>query len=81
MKKDEDMVKEIIEEFENGELIDAPERIPHQDEAEIARFLLPKIQIEILKEFAKRNNVTLSLLVSRWLRDRIRQERDKLKDK
>ncbi len=74
-----DKVKDVIRAFENDELVDAPERVPCKDKASHIIFLLPDVQIRILNEFAERKNLSISTLVSSWLRDRIRQERDEMK--
>ncbi len=40
---------------------------------------LPRQMIEILKEFARRAGIGYEVLVKRWLDERIRQERDRLR--
>jgi hypothetical protein len=44
------------------------------EESELVSLRLPVLQVAVLKEFARRAEVSFDVLVSRWLDDRIRSE-------
>ena len=71
---DENKYRDIVQ---NGE--DAPDAVPRADEAMLLNLQLPKKLVTILEEFARRLDFSVPVLVNRWLDDRIRHERDKLK--
>ena len=54
--------------------IDAPDAVPRQAESVPISIRVPKVMLEILREFARREGVGYQVLMKRWLDDRIRQE-------
>jgi hypothetical protein len=61
--------------------VDAPEKIPNIGKSTLIDFRVPTDMLTILKEFARRERIGYQVLMKRWLDDRIREERDKLRKK
>ena len=61
--------------------VDAPEKIPNIGMSTLIDFRVPTDMVTILKEFARRQGIGYKVLMKRWLDDRIREERDKLREK
>jgi len=59
--------------------VDAPERVPRSGESTPISVRLPKRQLAILREFARRKSVGYQVLMKRWLEDRIRAEFDRMR--
>ena len=59
----------------------APERIPNIAKSTAISLRVPTDMLTILKEFARRERIGYQVLMKRWLDDRIREERDKLREK
>jgi hypothetical protein len=53
---------------------DAPDAVPRAKEAIQINIRLPRQMVEILKEFARRSDISYEVLIKRWLDERIRQE-------
>jgi predicted DNA binding CopG/RHH family protein len=58
---------------------DAPDAVPNAKASESISLRLPKAMLEILKKFAKREGIGYQVLMKRWLDDRIRKERERLR--
>jgi hypothetical protein len=56
-------------------LVDAPDAVPRVKESVSISIRLPRLMVEILKEFARRSGIGYQVLMKRWLDERIRQER------
>ena len=74
---------EEVRKWDSGQIdprgwTDAPERVPKQKESVSITVRVPSRMLEILKEFARREDIGYQVLMKRWLDDRIRVERDKL---
>jgi len=61
--------------------VDAPEKIPNIGKSTLIDFRVPTEMVTILKEFPRRQDIGYKALMKRWLDDRIREERDKLREK
>lgn len=61
------------------EWVDAPEAVPRAAEATNINIYLPNKLVDLLKEFASRNNISYQVLIKRWLDDRIKIEFGNLK--
>ena len=59
----------------------SPEKIPNIGKSTLIDFRVPTDMVTILKEFARRQGIGYKVLMKRWLDDRIREERDKLREK
>ena len=73
-----------VAEIESGEWWDknwypSPQAVPRSGESQSITIRMPKGMVTILKAFAEREKIGYQVLIKRWLDDRIRQERDKLK--
>ncbi|MCI0380770.1 MAG: BrnA antitoxin family protein [Gemmataceae bacterium] len=53
---------------------DAPDSVPRVAESEALSIRLPKKQLALLEEFARRQGISFQILIKRWLDDRIRAE-------
>jgi hypothetical protein len=62
-----------------GGLVDAPDAVPRAKESVSISIRLPRLMVEILKEFARRSGIGYQVLMKRWLDERIRQERKRLR--
>lgn len=62
-----------------GSLVDAPEAVPRAKESIAISIRLPRLMVELLKEFARRSGIGYQVLMKRWLDERIRQERERLR--
>lgn len=60
---------------------DDPEAIPNIGKSTAISLRVPTDMLTILKEFARRERIGYQVLMKRWLDDRIREERDKLREK
>lgn len=74
-----DTLVEEAKRWANGELdprgwVDAPEAAPRHEESELVSLRLPVLQVAVLKEFARRTEVSFSVLMKRWIDDRIRSD-------
>ena len=58
--------------------IDSPEAIPRASESVSISLRMPRLMLEILREFARRRGIGYQVLMKRWLDDRIRDERNAL---
>ena len=58
---------------------DAPEAVPRAGESVAISIRLPRLMVEILKEFAGRAGIGYQVLMKRWLDERIRQERERMR--
>lgn len=81
----EELAREVRE-WEDGTRtlegwVDAPEKIPNIEKSTLIDFRVPTDMVTILKEFARRQGIGYKVLMKRWLDDRIREERDKLREK
>jgi hypothetical protein len=81
---DEELAQEARR-WDSGEVTpagweDAPEAVPRAGESVAISLRMPRRMVEILKEFARRSGVGYQVLIKRWLDDRIRQERDRLRE-
>lgn len=57
----------------------APDAIPRVGETQSINIRIPKLMLTILKTFAQREGIGYQVLMKRWLDDRIRSERDRLR--
>lgn len=57
----------------------APEMIPNQEKSEAISVRIPKQLLQILKLIAAKEGIGYQVLIKRWLDDRVRLERDKIK--
>ncbi|MDP6454872.1 MAG: CopG family antitoxin [SAR202 cluster bacterium] len=60
---------------------DATELAPNASKSTAISLRVPTDMLTILKEFARRERIGYQVLMKRWLDDRIREERDKLREK
>lgn len=73
-----------VELWESGSLTpagwrDAPEAVPRNRESKLVSIRFPVVMIELLKLFAQQEGIGYQVLIKRWLDDRLRNERDKLR--
>lgn len=54
--------------------VDAPEAVPRHSQSVSVTIRLPKLMLDLLREFAQREGVGYQVLMKRWLDDRIRRE-------
>ena len=59
---------------------DSPEAIPRVKASTMISLRVPAQMLTILKIFARREGIGYQVLLKRWLDDRIREERGKLKE-
>ena len=62
-----------------GSLVDAPDAVPRAKESVSLSIRLPRRMVEVLEEFARRSGIGCQVLIKRWLDERIRQERECLR--
>jgi predicted DNA binding CopG/RHH family protein len=60
---------------------DASDAVPRSAESVSISIRMPSNLLLILKEFARREGLGYQVLLKRWLDDRIRHERERLRDK
>lgn len=58
---------------------EAPSAVPRAREATAISLRMPTALLELLKKFAERDGVGYQVLIKRWLDDRVRVERDRLR--
>lgn len=58
---------------------DAADAIPRAREATAISIRMPTALLSLLKKFAEREGVGYQVLIKRWLDDRVREERDRLR--
>jgi len=66
-------------EMPNVGMEDSPDAVPRARESTQINIRLPCKMVDILKEFANREGIGYQALMKRWLDERIRQERDRLR--
>lgn len=54
--------------------VDAPEAVARGGESVSISMRLPKLMLEVLREFARREGTGYQVLMKRWLDERIREE-------
>jgi predicted DNA binding CopG/RHH family protein len=62
-----------------AEFEDAADAVPRAQEATAISIRMPKALLTVLKKFAAREGIGYQVLIKRWLDDRIREERDRLR--
>jgi hypothetical protein len=62
-----------------GGLVDDPDAVPRAKESVSISIRLPRLMVEVLKEFARRSGIGYQVLMKRWLDERIRQERERIR--
>jgi len=67
------------EEVPSGSLVEAPDAVPRAGESVSISIRLPRLMVEILKEFAHRSGIGYQVLMKRWLDERIRKERERIR--
>ena len=60
-------------------LVDTPDAVPRAKESVSISIRLPRLMVEVLKEFARRSGIGYQVLMKRWLDERIRKEREQLR--
>ena len=58
---------------------DAPDAVARSEEAQAISIRMPKKLLVILKKFAEREGVGYQVLMKKWLDDRVRFERDRMR--
>jgi len=58
---------------------DAPEAVPRAAESKAISIRLPVEMLQLLRGFAKREGIGYQVLIKRWLDDRLRTERERLR--
>jgi predicted DNA binding CopG/RHH family protein len=58
---------------------DAAEAIPRAREATAISIRMPTALLTVLKKFAEREGIGYQVLIKRWLDDRVREERERLR--
>jgi predicted DNA binding CopG/RHH family protein len=58
---------------------EAPDAIPRAAASELISMRMPGALLTILKEFARREGIGYQALIKRWLDERIRQERERVR--
>jgi predicted DNA binding CopG/RHH family protein len=58
---------------------DAADAVPRAREATAISIRMPTALLTVLKKFAEREGVGYQVLIKRWLDDRVREERDRLR--
>jgi predicted DNA binding CopG/RHH family protein len=59
--------------------VDDPSAIPRAKEATAISLRMPTALLELLKKFAEREGIGYQVLIKRWLDDRLRAERDRMR--
>src|SRR5215510_13983058 len=62
-----------------AEFEDTADAVPRAQEAIAISIRMPKAMLTVLKRFAERGGIGYQVLIKRWLDDRIREERDRLR--
>jgi len=62
-----------------ADFTDAAEAVPRAQEVTSISIRMPNALLTVLKKFAEREGVGYQVLIKRWLDDRIREERDRLR--
>jgi predicted DNA binding CopG/RHH family protein len=58
---------------------DAEDAVPRAREATAISLRMPTALLTVLKKFAEREGIGYQVLIKRWLDDRVREERDRLR--
>ncbi|HEY4244404.1 MAG TPA: CopG family antitoxin [Kofleriaceae bacterium] len=58
---------------------DAPDAVPRNNEARAISIRMPEALLDILKRFAEREGIGYQVLIKKWLDDRVRVERDRMR--
>lgn len=58
---------------------DAAEAVPRAREATAISIRMPTALLTLLKKFAEREGIGYQVLIKRWLDDRVREERDRMR--
>lgn len=58
---------------------DATDAVPRAREATAISLRMPTALLTVLKKFAEREGIGYQVLIKRWLDDRVREERDRLR--
>ncbi len=58
---------------------DAPEAVPRAAESKAISIRIPVTMLQLLRGFAKREGIGYQVLIKRWLNDRLRAERERLR--
>jgi len=58
---------------------DAPEAVPRAAESKAISIRLPVTMLQLLRGFAEREGIGYQVLIKRWLDDRLRAERERLR--
>jgi predicted DNA binding CopG/RHH family protein len=58
---------------------DAAAAVPRAQEATAISIRMPNALLAVLKKFAEREGIGYQVLIKRWLDDRVREERDRLR--
>lgn len=61
------------------ELVDADDAIPRIGESQAISLRLPRAQLALLRAFAEREGIGYQVLIKRWLDDRLRAERERMR--
>lgn len=59
--------------------VDDPDAVPRASEATAISLRMPNTLLELLKRFAEREGIGYQVLIKRWLDDRVRMERERLR--
>jgi hypothetical protein len=59
--------------------VEDPSAVPRAQEATAISIRMPNALLELLKKFAEREGIGYQVLIKRWLDDRIRAERERLR--
>jgi predicted DNA binding CopG/RHH family protein len=58
---------------------DATDAVPRAGEATAISIRMPTALLTVLKKFAEREGIGYQVLIKRWLDDRVREERERLR--
>jgi predicted DNA binding CopG/RHH family protein len=58
---------------------DAPRAVPRAQEATAISIRMPNALLALLKRFAEREGIGYQVLIKRWLDDRVRAERERMR--
>ena len=59
---------------------DAPDAAPRASESKPVSIRLPRQLLELLRRFAEHEGIGYQVLIKRWLDDRVRAERERMRD-
>src|ERR1700710_1984887 len=59
--------------------VDAPHAVPRANEATAISLRMPHALLELLKRFAEREGIRYHVLIKRWLDERVRAERERIR--